>query len=153
MLAHRVSLSMAVVSLVLATYELPVVAQQGGPSVKLQAFDMGDVTLADGPCLVGREANRGYLHELDVDRLLWAFRKNAGLPTGEAQPLGGWEAPEVEVRGHFPGHYLSACAMMYRATGDEELKRRGRSARRRSGAHTSRRFLRSSWTGWRRGTG
>jgi len=93
--------------------------------MKLQAFDMRDVTLGEGPCLVAREANREYLHELDVDRLLWAFRRNAGLPTGEAQPLGGWEAPEVEVRGHFPGHYLSACALMYRATGDEELKRKG----------------------------
>lgn len=101
------------------------VAQQGGAPMKLQAFDMRDVELGEGPCLVAREANRRYLHELEVERLLWAFRRNAGLPTGDAQPLGGWEAPEVEVRGHFPGHYLSACALMYRATGDEELKRRG----------------------------
>lgn len=92
--------------------------------MKLEPFDMRDVELGEGPCLVAREANRRYLLELDPERLLHAFRVNAGLPSG-AEPLGGWEAPDVEVRGHFPGHYLSACALMYRATGDEELKRRG----------------------------
>ncbi|KAF2312003.1 hypothetical protein GH714_027726 [Hevea brasiliensis] len=34
---------------------------------------------------------------LDVDSLVWSFRKTAGLPTpGEA--YGGWEAPDVELR-------------------------------------------------------
>ena len=89
--------------------------------VALEPFDLRDVQLAEGPCLVAQEANRAYLNGFELDRLLWAFRENAGLPT-PGEPLGGWEAPEVEVRGHFPGHYLSAAALMYRATGDEELK-------------------------------
>jgi DUF1680 family protein len=46
---------------------------------------------------------------------------NAGLPS-EAQPLGGWERPDCEVRGHSLGHYLSACALMYASTGDEQIK-------------------------------
>ncbi|MGQ9730320.1 MAG: beta-L-arabinofuranosidase domain-containing protein [Candidatus Zipacnadales bacterium] len=99
-------------------------AQEMTVPMKLQAFDLRDVTLEDGPCLVAREANRKYLLELDPERLLHAFRVNAGLPSG-AEPLGGWEAPHVDVRGHFTGHYLSACALMYRSTGDKELKRRG----------------------------
>ena len=57
------------------------------------------------------------------DRLLHTFRINAGLPSS-AQPLGGWEAPDCELRGHYAGgHYLSACALMYASTGDEDLKK------------------------------
>lgn len=89
--------------------------------VKLEAFDLQNVRLLDGPCKTAQEANRRYLHQLDEDRLLWTFRQNAGLPT-PGEPLGGWEAPSVEVRGHFLGHYLSACALMYASTGDEELR-------------------------------
>jgi DUF1680 family protein len=43
------------------------------------------------------------------------------LPS-QAKPLGGWEAPDCELRGHFVGHYLSACALMYASTGDQRLK-------------------------------
>ena len=76
----------------------------------------------------GRSATRssgalGYLLSLDPDRLLHTFRLNAGLPT-TAKPYGGWEAPSVELRGHSLGHYLTACALTYEATGDERLKAR-----------------------------
>jgi hypothetical protein len=49
------------------------------------------------------------------------FRVTAGLPS-RALPYGGWEAPEVELRGHSLGHFLSACALMYASTGDERFK-------------------------------
>ena len=49
------------------------------------------------------------------------FRINAGLPSS-VKPLGGWEKPDSELRGHFVGHYLSGCALMYASTGDQELK-------------------------------
>ena len=69
------------------------------------------------------EADRQYLRSLPPDRLLHTFRINAGLPS-TAQPLGGWEAPDCELRGHYAGgHYLSACALMYASTGDEDLKK------------------------------
>jgi hypothetical protein len=64
-----------------------------------------------------------YLLSLDPDRLLHTFRLNAGLPT-RATPYGGWEAPEVELRGHSLGHYLTACALAWEATGDERLRTR-----------------------------
>ena len=67
---------------------------------------------------------RKYLMALDVDRLLRNFRVNAGLPT-DAAPLGGWEAPDCELRGHFVGHYLSAVAQMYASTGDKRYKEKG----------------------------
>jgi len=52
------------------------------------------------------------------------FRVTAGLPSS-AEPLGGWEAPDNELRGHFTGHYLSACALMWAQTGDAAVKARG----------------------------
>jgi len=61
---------------------------------------------------------------LGSDRLLHNFRLNAGLPTS-AVPLGGWEAPKSELRGHFTGHYLSACALRFASAGDGEMKARG----------------------------
>ena len=50
--------------------------------------------------------------------------ERAGLPVGDAKPLGGWETPygpEGDDRGHFTGHYLSASALAVAATGNAEL--------------------------------
>ncbi len=96
------------------------------PVVPLRAvaFDLEDVRLLPGPFLHAMELDQKYLLALDVDRLLHTFRKNAGLPSS-ARPLGGWEEPKVELRGHFTGHFLSACALMYASTGDERFKSRG----------------------------
>lgn len=86
-------------------------------------FPMKQVRLGEGPCKVAMEADRQYLHSLPPDRLLHTFRINAGI-SSSAQPLGGWEAPDCELRGHYAGgHYLSACALMYASTGDEDLKK------------------------------
>ena len=89
--------------------------------LKAQPFSLKQVRLLDGPFKDAMERDRKYLHELSSDRLLHTFRINAGLPSS-AQPLGGWESPNGELRGHSMGHYLSACALMYASTGDEELK-------------------------------
>ena len=85
-------------------------------------FPMKQVRLGDGPCKIAMEADRQYLRTLPPERLLHTFRLNAGLASS-AQPLGGWETPDCELRGHYAGgHYLSACALMYASTGDEDLK-------------------------------
>lgn len=96
------------------------------PSVPLQAvpFHLADVRLLDGPFKHAMELNHKYLLSLDVDRLLHTFRLNANLPSS-AEPLGGWEEPKGELRGHFTGHYLTACALMYASTGDDRLKQKG----------------------------
>ncbi len=86
-----------------------------------QEFPLRQVRILSGPFKDAMEQDHEYLLRLDNDRLLHNFRTNAGLPS-KATPLGGWEAPDCELRGHFVGHYLSACALMYAATGDERLK-------------------------------
>lgn len=101
----------------------PVMASAGPEAVKtkLEPFALTQVRLLDGPCKVAQEADRHYLLQLEPDRLLYSFRKSAGLPT-PGEPAGGWEAPDHPLRGPFLGHYLSACALMYTSTGDEALK-------------------------------
>jgi hypothetical protein len=91
---------------------------------RAHVFALQDVRLLDGPFKQAMTLDQEYLLGLDPDRLLHNFRVNAGLPSS-AKPLGGWEAPDVELRGHTAGHYLSALALMYAATGDARFKTRG----------------------------
>ena len=88
-------------------------------------FPMKNVRLRPGAFSAAAEANRRYLRTLPPDRLLHTFRLTAGLPSS-AEPLGDWEKPDCELRGHFVGgHYLSACSLSYASSGDEELKHTG----------------------------
>jgi len=93
------------------------------PRLKARPFDLHDVRLRPGIQLTGLETNRKFMMGLEPDRLLHMFRVTAGLPSS-AEPLGGWEAPVNELRGHFTGHYLSACALMWAQTGDAAVKAR-----------------------------
>ncbi|XVF19237.1 hypothetical protein REPUB_Repub11eG0092700 [Reevesia pubescens] len=88
----------------------------------LKEVSLHDVRL-DSNSIQGRaqQTNLEYLLMLDVDNLVWSFRKTAGLPT-PGKPYGGWEGPDVELRGHFVGHYLSATAQMWASTHNDTLK-------------------------------
>ena len=86
-------------------------------------FRLDEVRLLDGPFRDAMIRDQEYLLSLDENRLLHTFRLTAGLPS-TAQPLGGWEAPDVELRGHAVGHYLSAVSIMYASTGDARFKAR-----------------------------
>ena len=90
---------------------------------RIQPFAPGEVSLLPGPFLEARERNRRYLDTLPPDRLLHMFRTSAGL-SSTAAPLGGWERPDCDLRGHFTGHYLSACALMAAHAGDADLAAR-----------------------------
>lgn len=86
----------------------------------LSPFGLERVRLRPGYVADQLEINRKHLLHQDPDRLLHAFRITAGLPS-TATPLGGWEAPDNELRGHYTGHYLSALALTARATGDSAI--------------------------------
>jgi uncharacterized protein len=96
------------------------------PAVKMEvwAFPLQELRLLDGPFKHAMDLDGAYLLALDTDRLVRNFRINAGLPA-PGEPLGGWEAPNCELRGHFVGHFMSACAQMYAATGDRRYKEQG----------------------------
>ncbi|MDQ3804505.1 MAG: glycoside hydrolase family 127 protein [Acidobacteriota bacterium] len=84
-------------------------------------FDLADVRLLDGPFKKAMALDAEYLLRLEPDRLLSWFRKEAGLKP-KAEVYGGWEAQGVA--GHSLGHYLTACALMYAATGDARFRER-----------------------------
>ena len=105
----------------LAALHVPV---SDAPPLLARPFDLDRVRLLPGPFLDALEVNRRFLLAQDENRLLHMFRVTAGLPS-TAEPLGGWEAPVNELRGHYLGHYLSALAKMSQSLGDADLKARG----------------------------
>ncbi len=90
-----------------------------------EPFPMKQIKLLPGTFQKFADINRRYLNSLPTDRLAHTFRLTSGI-TSTAEPFGGWEKPDVELRGHFTGgHYLSAVALNYASTGDEDLKKKG----------------------------
>ena len=87
------------------------------------AFSNKDVVLSESWIKQREVANTRYIYQFDADRLLHNFRINSGIES-KAQPLEGWESPNVGLRGHFVGHYLSACASLIEKTGDTLLQKR-----------------------------
>jgi len=129
--ARRTFLSMTALSAAATTrWSRAALAARGGREadqadrIRVRPFPVSAVRLRAGAALEALEVNRRYLMGLDTDRLLHMFRITAGLPS-TAQPLGGWEAPDNELRGHFSGHYLSACALLAAQTGDAAIRGRG----------------------------
>lgn len=85
-------------------------------------FNLSDVRILPGTRFANAELkDSAYLMELEPDRLLSRFYKNAHLPT-KGEEYGGWESSGLS--GHTLGHYLSAISMMYASTGDQEFKDR-----------------------------
>ncbi|KAF4820307.1 hypothetical protein CGCTS75_v011292 [Colletotrichum tropicale] len=101
---------------------VPPVNQETG--VSAWAFDMSQVTLSSGRLFDNQARTLTYLKWVDVERLLYNFRKNHGLSTNNAQANGGWDAPDFPFRTHFQGHFLNAWAFCYAQLRDTECKDR-----------------------------
>lgn len=105
------------------------------PSWRVRPFDLSQVTLGDsvfsekrarllyfareyGPSVVNgvRDDRRG------PDRMLRSFRVNAGLDDRGASPIGSWETPDGNLRGHYTGHFLTLLAQSYASTGEQLYK-------------------------------
>ncbi|WP_255951039.1 glycoside hydrolase family 127 protein [Streptomyces odontomachi] len=90
----------------------------------VRPFPLTAVTLLDSPFRDNQQRNSAYLRFVDIDRLLHTFRTNVGLPSS-AEPCGGWESPDTELRGHSTGHLLSGLALTYAGTGDAAIRDKG----------------------------
>ncbi|MFI5140061.1 MAG: beta-L-arabinofuranosidase domain-containing protein [Sphingobacteriales bacterium] len=90
---------------------------------KAQPFPDASVVLKPSWIKQREDLNTRYIKSLDPDRLLHNFRVNAKLPSN-AKPLEGWEAPDVGLRGHFTGHYLSAASLLVEKYHDTLLSKR-----------------------------
>lgn len=84
-------------------------------------FNLDEVSLTDKDFSHRRALAKQYIAEFDVNRLMHNFKTNAGIPS-DSYPLGGWEDEQCGLRGHFSGHFLSACSKFAFADNDELLK-------------------------------
>lgn len=89
--------------------------------LKVRPFALQDVTLNEGMFHTAMQQDIKWLESFEPDRFLSGFRSEAGL-VPKAPKYGGWESGGVA--GQSFGHYLSACARGYAATGDKVLKER-----------------------------
>src|SRR5205823_10904822 len=96
-----------------------------GTAGRAAALPLDAVQLLDSPFRQNQARNLTYLLFLDPERMLRSFRLNYGEPT-TAEPLGGWEKPDSQIRGHMTGHLLSGLALTYASAGDGDVKSRGR---------------------------
>jgi DUF1680 family protein len=84
-------------------------------SHRTSSFPLSSIRLLASDFKNAQDVDVRYLLSLDAERLFAPFRREAGLPTA-APSYGGWEAEGLD--GHIGGHYLSACAQLFAATGD-----------------------------------
>ena len=87
----------------------------------------GKIHVRSGELLRRENANRSYMMRLESADLLSNYYIEAGLSalyTDDVSAHTGWEHPSCQLRGHFLGHWLSAAAMRYAASGDMEIKAR-----------------------------
>jgi len=110
---YRSRVSLALITLFLTSC-LPVLAQQ-------QTFPLENVKLSGGVFKNAEDTDLKYILALNPDKLLAPYQIDAGIPV-KAERYGNWESSGLD--GHIGGHYLSALAMMYAATGEKELKTR-----------------------------
>lgn len=97
-------------------------------AVVSSTFDLSDITLDkigdNGSILTqNRDRDIAYLKLLDNKRMLYNFYKTFGQTEKikNVTPPGGWDEPTGLLRGHSTGHYMSALALAYASTGDEEI--------------------------------
>lgn len=96
-----------------------------------EAFDLHDVRLLPSRFRENLQRDSAWIASISVDRLLHAFYTNAGVWSGReggymtVKKYGGWESLDCELRGHTTGHLLSACALMYGATGEACFRIKG----------------------------
>jgi len=118
-----------VIAFLLCIYPSVNYSQSSKPSaftIPIKEFPLNQVKLLEGPFKDAMDRDIAWLKSINNDRLLAAFRTTAGLTT-TAKAYGGWEGTKDEfngIRGHFLGHYLSACAKAFAATGDKDIKSR-----------------------------
>jgi DUF1680 family protein len=92
-------------------------ASASGP---VQMIDASHVRLLTGSPFFDRQElhRKGYLAQLQIDKLLYPYRATAKLPqaSGVSGGYPGWDTGFIA--GHLTGHYLSAASRMAAATGD-----------------------------------
>jgi DUF1680 family protein len=86
-------------------------------------FDLSQVTLGPGLFARHRDLMLEFARDYSADDMLYNFRVNAGLPNPPgAQPVGVWDVPGGNLRGHSAGHFMTLLAQAYAGSGDDFYK-------------------------------
>ena len=103
-------------------------AAPGAPPVPaswaVRPFANPSVDLGPSLFTANRDRILTFARSYSVDRMLAVFRANAGLDTLGAQPPGGWETADGNLRGHYAGHFMSCLALAYAGSGEAIFKER-----------------------------
>lgn len=86
-----------------------------------QSFTLQEVKLLPGVFRDAQQTDLKYMLTLEPDRLLAPYLREAGLQP-KKESYANWENTGLD--GHIGGHYLTALAQMYVATGDEQVNQR-----------------------------
>ncbi|QCR23577.1 glycoside hydrolase family 127 protein [Pontibacter sp. SGAir0037] len=92
-----------------------------GQEIQFKSFPLSAVSLLESPFKKAQQTDMAYMLALDPDRLLAPYLREAGIEP-KAPVYGNWENTGLD--GHIGGHYLTALALMYASTGNEELHKR-----------------------------
>jgi DUF1680 family protein len=86
-------------------------------------FPLAQVTLKESLFSRHRDLMLEFARGYPVDNMLYNFRTNAGLPNPSgAQPVGGWDTPDGNLRGHSTGHFMTLLAQAYAGGGGSTYK-------------------------------
>lgn len=88
-----------------------------GQQTKLETFKLQDVSLEEGPFRNAMLVDLDYILELNPDKLLAPFLREAGLDS-KAESYTNWENSGLD--GHIGGHYLTALAQMQASAGSKK---------------------------------
>jgi DUF1680 family protein len=86
-------------------------------------FPLHQVALGAGLFAARRDLMLEFTRSYPVDNMLFNFRANAGLPNpAGARPVGVWDTPTGNLRGHSTGHFMTLLAQAYAGSGDATYK-------------------------------
>jgi DUF1680 family protein len=89
-------------------------------SWEVRDFPLSQVTLGDGLLATHRDLMLEFARDYPADNMLFNFRTNAGLPNPPgARPVGGWDTPDGNLRGHSAGHFMTLLAQAYAGSSDK----------------------------------
>ena len=87
-------------------------------------FDLQEVVLEESVFKTAMDLNDKLLLEYDVDRLLTPYFRQAGITSWESRHpnFQNWGSGNFRLDGHVGGHYLTALALAYAASQDEDMR-------------------------------
>lgn len=88
-------------------------------------FPLDQVTLSGSLFSQHRDLMLEFASNYPVDNMLYNFRTNAGLPNPPgSRPVGGWDTPTGNLRGHSAGHFMTLLAQAYAGGGGDVYKQK-----------------------------